>query len=918
MEKKQFVIIPPMSATLQKLSVIMGDITEEENIEISIIDDIKEATQFLSATGQCLMIFSDAKKCATFLQTNKQLILKNRSKALLLVPKELPEKTLSKFVKIGLTEAILDTTAPKTLVYKVKLMLKSIKTTTRQIDNKNELKNNANLSQEMAPQTTYKSTDDNVTDVLKEELEKSKSNSEDEFGYNYGKLKSNKSEEEATETHWKSERSKYNDLVEDVPDINKINGGEASEIETYMKGKSKKSTFELELEESEAAIKKSNYDEEDNLISKKKKQFNLELEAESAEDRNNGLHEEEDELRLGKKKKNLILEVEKEQNTNIELELTEEEKKAKLRLELEELDALIANAKKRLALELIEEDEDKKSNIALDIEEAASSNFNDDIEDEMTKKKTKSKSLVLDLLDGPEESKFQEEEEELAKQARKPKLILDLEEEISPEDDSIEKAEIKKKHKMKRDFDLQLEEDEVETKNEELEDFALKSKKQKRLDLEFLDEDNVNTNTLVEEENPDEDNISDLENPELVAPDRAVTNLDLLDENQQDADEDLKNPEPKEAKKRKLTKLEFAEEDENPQDSDLEDANDDKSRPKKSLDNLVDQENSARRIKKKELELEASTAQKEEKKIEHNWDNLNLKNSKNLQLEKGNDNKELHIANLGKNSLGEITIDYRLLREEFNERPSADHLSDFDENLLNTSKASTDTEDEDGSFKVILPDARGFDFGINIINLLYQKDAKPEDFFKMVAEELITKYKSYAIFYSYKSIANEHTIAFDSFQHYGQRLVSDEIKQWAANTKLEENKMTDYFSKSMPTWLCRDIADKSGIADKYWEDVELPQWAANELTSKKVELIFPYYDGVDRMGVAILYFPEGLSVSIEKPLFTVMEMLRSMFLDTIQRKSNIGNKSAENSNDSAEKNKILSMFSGLFNRKKAG
>jgi len=907
MEKKQFVFIPPMSATLKKLSVIMEDISEEENIEISIIDDIKEATQFLNATAQCLMMFSDAKKCATFLQTNKQIILKNRSKVLLLVPKELPEKTFSKFVKIGLTESILDTTAPKTLVYKVKLMLKSIKTARKQIDYKNELKSNENFSQEIETQATYKSSDENVTDVLKEELEKSKSksNSEDEFGFNNGKLKSNKSEEEVTETHWKTERSKYNDLVEDVTDINKINGGGPSEIEAYMKGKSKKNTFELELEESEAAIKKSNYDLEDNLIPKKKKQFNLGLGPESAEDRDNGFQEkkkkeeaeeekekekeEEDEnkLRPGKKKKNLFLEVEEEQNTTIKLELTEEEKKAKLKLELEELDVLIANAKKRLALELVKEDEDKKSNVVLDIEEAAGSDFNDDIEDELTKKKTKSKSFDLDLIDGPKESKFQEEEEEeeeeeevVTKQARKPKLALDLEDEI------------KKKHKMKKDYELQLKEDEDEdeneneNENENLDDFALESKKEKRLDLDFLDEDNVNTNAFIEEENPDKDNASDLKAPELEAQDHTDT------------------------------KLEFSAVDENTHDSDLEDESDGKSFKKKSLDDLVDQERKARRIKKKELELEDPDAQKEEKKVEQNWGNLNLKNSTNLQLEKGNNNKDLFLEKSGKTSPGEITIDYRLLRQEFNEGLASEQLSDLDEDPLNTSTAST--ADEDGSFKVILPDARGFDFGINIINLLYQKDANPEDFFKMVAEELITKYNGHAIFYSYKPIAHEHTIAFDSFQHYGQRLVSDELKQWAADTKLEDNKMADYFSKSIPTWLCREIADKSGTDGKYWENVELPQWAANELTSKKVELIFPYYDGVDRMGVAILYFPYGLSVGIEKPLFTVLEMLRTLFLDNIQRQSVRGNESAENSNDSNKKSKILSIFSGLFNRKKAG
>ena len=132
--KKQLVIVPPMSEPLQKLNEVLQGIASDENMEISIVDDAKELAQFLGTSGQCLVAFSNAKKCATFLQENRFLLAKSHSKVILLTPKEIPAKTLIKFTKVGLTESILENSPPKTLLYKVKLLLRSIKTITPQLD----------------------------------------------------------------------------------------------------------------------------------------------------------------------------------------------------------------------------------------------------------------------------------------------------------------------------------------------------------------------------------------------------------------------------------------------------------------------------------------------------------------------------------------------------------------------------------------------------------------------------------------------------------------------------------------------------------------------------------------------------------------------------------------------------------------
>jgi len=78
--KKQLIIVPPMSQALQKLNEILEGIASDENIDISLIDDLKELGQVLSNSGQCLILCSNPKKCATFLQENRFVISRFHSK----------------------------------------------------------------------------------------------------------------------------------------------------------------------------------------------------------------------------------------------------------------------------------------------------------------------------------------------------------------------------------------------------------------------------------------------------------------------------------------------------------------------------------------------------------------------------------------------------------------------------------------------------------------------------------------------------------------------------------------------------------------------------------------------------------------------------------------------------------------------
>ena len=120
----------------------------------------------------------------------------------------------------------------------------------------------------------------------------------------------------------------------------------------------------------------------------------------------------------------------------------------------------------------------------------------------------------------------------------------------------------------------------------------------------------------------------------------------------------------------------------------------------------------------------------------------------------------------------------------------------------------------------------------------------------------------------------------------------------------------------MYTWRCPEIVEKGSI----WEDVELPSWAKNELGDKRVELAFPYFDGVDRMGLALVNFHEGIRPEDEHAILTTLEMARHLLLDTIQRQKapEAITSSEEETPIEEQPNKVLGFFGGLFGKKKVG
>ena len=126
--KKPLIFVEPMSETLKKLYEVIEPNAEEEGIEIYVVEDIGEMTQLIPTLGQTLILASSPKKCAMMMQQNRKVIKKIQTKIILLSPKAIPRKILEKFMKLGLTECVVEPVNPKTLLYKVRLFLRSIVT----------------------------------------------------------------------------------------------------------------------------------------------------------------------------------------------------------------------------------------------------------------------------------------------------------------------------------------------------------------------------------------------------------------------------------------------------------------------------------------------------------------------------------------------------------------------------------------------------------------------------------------------------------------------------------------------------------------------------------------------------------------------------------------------------------------------
>jgi hypothetical protein len=901
--KKQLIIIPPMSEALKKLNEVLETISVDENVEISMIDDLRELSQFIATTGQCLILASNAKKCATFLQDNKVMLAKSHCKTILFTPKEIPAKTLVKFTKIGLTESILENSPPKTFLYKVKLLLRSIKTAKPQEDAEKLVKSleNGKAQGEEATDREIKeklTAEENVIDM---ETGKKKKNDDSGETIDYGNPMKGKikPQDESIDTNWKSDRKKHAG-TESTEEENMAAESELSSIDMYYRGKRKKIDDLMEPVEDEfGKLKKYDIAETEDLPGKKSNYADV-----------------IDEGSMKQKRFDLD-----------EVEATEEKKSSV------ELD-LIAGSTKNKKRDIEDESLDLSMNrprLAEPTDEAAKTR-DVDIDDLGGYLKGKvSKQLGADL--GPElkdETDYDNSEIEKAE---------------SPSDYDLDLLAANKKAK-KKDNDEGLEDnvhegevdqidgnmignegtvDKIRTRMNGISDPSAMPKEEDETNLSFygkkakpaegLDEEEEKSDSLDLEAGAEKEreNLAQKEEDEELELRQTQTKLNLLPGDKEKTTDESTDPVEREherqaqlekLKEDKERKASASEEDD---ELDLRSRNSSGIKEQKDRNQTHDGQ-----VDKIDTFYRGGESNK---KSDHNWDNLTDKKT-NLDILPGTGKTSGFSteAAAGKD-YSETTIDYRKLKEEFDMMSSGGSFTESGA-FRKHSDTNLKNNDDEGSFKVVEIDPKSLDFSIAIVNSIYNKDLKAKQIFAMITDELLNNYHCYPVFYTYKLSDKKFTEVFNTYNEVKAPRMTDEKVNWWSEFKKDTLLFEHYQSKSMTTWRCPEIMNE-GIV---WEDVELPTWAEQELKTKQVELIFPYFDGLDRMGLAVVFFPDGLDPKAANGLLTVLEMARTLFLDTVQRYQvvPVKEKEVEVAPVAEEKKNVLSFFGGLFGKRKAG
>ncbi len=918
--KKQLIIVPPMSEALKKLHEVLEGIAADENIEISLIDDLKELGQFIGSSGQCLILCANAKKCATFLQDNRFVISKSHSKTMLFTPKEIPAKTLIKFTKVGLTESILENSPPKTLLYKIKLQLRSIRTASTEKE-KEVVKNisDASTDTKAVSQEEDKIREKTSTETSSEqEVEhKKKFEAESENVIDYGgSLKGKiKPQEDAIETHWKSKRKTEETVLEMQAgeENSKVKTEEMNDIDLYYRGKRKKDSdlletdeeefqrlkkLEQEMQEAEAAKRKSNFQEEygNDYIRQKKLEDSIEYD-------------------------NDLLGLKSQKETTLDLEETEKEKSALI----EEYNPLEGKRTKAASSELDLEAGDKKTK-------------EKEVEDLGGHYKGKINTTTLEL-----EEDYKEEKEAIQEEYDNSELDLDKKEsielELTKEKKKKDEEAVEESKSKKHDGEVDhLSDDKMngEGSTDHIETFmggvTTSSKKEMNVDSEDTELDLKSTEEYNSDENADQSNDTttlDLEdsskkNKEKTETEEYEKDLSLKKttntELEFDSDKDKKSEEDLDSDSRaglRREKMMLLEE-----ESDLNQKVGEKYENENEM-NLKKMSQSKLDIEKAEAERNHGKVDKidtfyrsgDSKKVEHSWDNLTDKRKDvELALLKGL-KADINLEGNGKGKdAGEITIDYRKLKQEFDLINRGETVGESNA-ISRSHSASGDPEDE-GSFKVIDLNPRGLDLSVALLLNIFQKNIKPKTIYAQLAEDILNKYSGVTVFWEYKASEKKHTEVYNSYNEIPAPTLSVEKKEWWPEYKKDTTLFQHFQTRSMYTWRCPEIVEKGSI----WEDVELPSWAKNELGDKRVELAFPYFDGVDRMGLALVNFHEGIRPEDEHAILTTLEMARHLLLDTIQRQKapEARSQSEDETPIEEQPNKVLGFFGGLFGKKKVG
>ncbi len=930
-KNKPLIFLEPLSQTLQKLKEIISENAESEGIEVFQVDEIAEMAQLLPTVGQSLTLTSSPKKCAIFLQSNKRNIKSLQSKTLLLSPKAIPRKTLDKFMKVGLTECIVEPVNPKTLLYKVRLQIRSLSTQ----DEEEEM--SSRFSKDVKADDNDKNgklrTEKGVIwdDEETPDGEKKERKEMEEVLIDDPKKSKKKYQEESIDGYYKGKKKEQEEVELDLEGKPKKKYQEES-IDGHYKGNLAKKAEELREEARKKAMQEVLEDDVEGL-DEVKKRIELEFGPDLAEEARKELEEE----LLNERKKAPVIQlqeedVEKEKREKGELEDLGGHYKGKVKkndLEVEEEDYkekaekespdVISRKKKKKALELVEEKEDYLNKK----EETPEESFQ--------KEKKKKLDVLMDDSDDYLEKKVEEEQ---AEEEKKKKKALVLEDSDTSEKDNRKvennidggpnKGEAKTDQidgylrggAAKKDITLEDEEDLYH--NEKKEQEHLEKKKNKEALL--LEEDGVEKDPLLKDKEYEDDFNKKKKKEKLLLED----------------DEDLYGK-----KNAKSTEEDgFGKRRSNYQDDATEGYTKGQGSGKKE-----DLGRKANRSDARADKIQTHYSSKESLKHgSQDWGDKWEKQTKEEQEYEDPRSKENELIIEKKKDLGEQTIDYGQLKKEF-EAISIDGVSNKKKQyglIDNVIKAKTykkkvstiegtleemefeeienEVPEEEGE-QVFEPVSLGMEIAIEVLEFYFEKDMNTQKLCRFLNERIKQSFLGQMVFYSFAQGEFPEPL----FNGLLNSLVGDEPNkppesELESYSRLERKEIEDDYKAELKDYKKELSSSKALWEEKYqvqladWREFKTPDWKDHTFQIEENFFIFPFYEGVTLMGLTVFIPEPGFNPEKSDALEAVFEVARGIFVTEYH------NNKGEGKIREAKKKEQVNESKGLFGRlfKKTG
>ncbi|MEK6626393.1 MAG: hypothetical protein AABY86_15595, partial [Bdellovibrionota bacterium] len=238
--------------------------------------------------------------------------------------------------------------------------------------------------------------------------------------------------------------------------------------------------------------------------------------------------------------------------------------------------------------------------------------------------------------------------------------------------------------------------------------------------------------------------------------------------------------------------------------------------------------------------------------------------------------------NIEKENLGEQTIDYKKIKEEFaaldgaftHQVKTRDQISEQSEHPSNLSPGGTaygaqNVTDQDGNIQTIYyPNSKGIEYAVRALYLYADKDAKDIDILTYLGKTMHSKLKG-RISFLRKDINNNLYIELFNGHLYFRSLIS-EIDN---STDSTSTPLTAPQIISAELWETYKLQNLNS-----WSQTRLPSWSDETFQKENLTYVYPYYEGTDCMGFAVIDFAGKVDQS-QAPLIEILcESARSIYL----------------------------------------